>query len=56
MKKILCAFGGGLFFGGVGVYAYIRHKYMLLRRFCRKCKRFNLNIPSRKDEWEFPED
>jgi len=56
MKKMLCAFGGGLFAGGIGVYAYIRHKYMLLKRFYYRRKRFKLNIPSRKDKWEFPED
>ena len=56
MKKMLCAFGGGFLFGGIGVYAYMRNKYMLLRRFRYRRKHFKLNIPSSKDKWEFPED
>lgn len=56
MKKMLFAFGSGLIVGGVGVYAHMRHKYMLLKRFHYRRKHFKLNIPSSKDKWEFPED
>lgn len=55
MKKLFYAFGSGLFAGGVGVYAYIRYKYMLLKRFRFKWKHFKLNTTPSKD-WEFPED
>lgn len=55
MKKMLCAFGGGLFVGGISVYTYMRNKYMLLKRFRHRWKHFKLNTTPSKD-WEFPED